>query len=121
MALQTSTESLRPADVGAVLVRIAGLLRALHGSDLALQNALSMLAVHARATPEMVDLQHVDLVTQTHADLAALLSELGFCLAGQPRDRTQLKASLTLRSLQDSLIESASHSEDVVPGEVALF
>lgn len=113
---------MRPSDLVEVLEATSALLVSFHRSDIALQDALSTLAARARATPDMVDLQHVDLVTQTHADLAKLLSELAACLAGRPTRKEDLKSSLTLRSLQDSLIEPAETGPaDAAPGDLALF
>lgn len=121
MVMPAETELLGSSDVATILTRISGLLKAFHESDLALQDALSALASQARSSHEIIDLQHVDLVTQTHADLAALLAELGICLSGRPRGRSQLKRAMTLRSLQDSLIEATDDGDDTVPGDLALF
>lgn len=116
------SESLDPSEVATVLEAISALLLSLHRSDIALQSALSKLAAHVKATPDIVDLQHVDLVTQTHSDLAMLLSELAGCMSGRPTSRQDLKAVMTLRSLQDSLIEqSAGSGTATAPGELALF
>ncbi|MEP5759451.1 MAG: hypothetical protein ABJ327_09175 [Litoreibacter sp.] len=51
-------------------------MRELHQQDLALQNAVSTLASSASSHgAQVVHIQHIDLVTQTHDDLAR------FCLS----------------------------------------
>lgn len=113
---------LQPNDLVDILEATAALLMSFHHSDVALQNALSTLAARARATPEMVDLQHVDLVTQAHSDLARLMSELAACLAGRPTRIEDLKSALTLRSLRESLIESSdAPGPNHAPGDLLLF
>ena len=122
MADRRKTDALEPSEIAPMLEAIAALLVSFHRSDIALQAALSSLAKHASATPDMVDLQHADLVTQTHSDLAKLLNELAGCISGHSVSREDLKSVMTLRSLQDSLIEPSALSDSApLPGEVALF
>ena len=122
MQEELRSDPLEPFELATMLEAIAALLVSFHRSDIALQEALSILAAHARATPDMVDLQHVDLVTQTHSDLAKLLNELANCMSGRPTSREDLKSVLTLRSLQDSLIEPSTTTEaGPASGELALF
>ena len=115
-------DCLEPFEIATVLEAVAALLMSFHRSDIALQGALSKLAAHVRTDADIVDLQHVDLVTQTHSDLARLLSEMASCVSGRPTSRGDLKSVLTLRSLQDSLIEaSASADTGPAPGDLTLF
>ena len=105
-----------------VLTAMADLMHELQTNDLALQNALSSLAAQANSSPEMVDLQHVDILTQTHGDLASLLPTLASALAGETVDKADLRSSLSLRSLQDALLDKTSRTEDEhSPGELSLF
>lgn len=121
--IEAGPEDMETTEIAGVLMRTAELLKTFHLSDLALQNSLSTLAERASATPDMVDLQHVDLVTQTHSDLAGLLSELAAGLAGRGTDRDRLKSALVLRSLRDALIEphALAGAEATEPGELSLF
>ena len=107
-------------DVADVLVAMAELMSNFREHDLALQDALSSISARARSTPEMGNLQHVDLITQTHGDLAKLLPKLASILDGETIDRDTLKDALTLRSLKDTLIDRAEAS-DTVSGELSLF
>lgn len=108
------------ADIARVLGAMAVLMSDFREHDLDLQNALSAISARARATPEMGYLQHVDLITQTHEDLAKLLARLAASLEGETTDINTLKQTLTLRSLQDSLI-NGNAEEDVETGELSLF
>ncbi|MEM8802791.1 MAG: hypothetical protein AAGF55_09670 [Pseudomonadota bacterium] len=107
-------------DVARVLAAMANLMSDFGRHDLELQNALSAISERARATPEMGHLQHVDLITQTHEDLAKLLFRLAHSLEGEATDLDTLRQTLTLRSLQDALIDGAP-VEDVETGELSLF
>lgn len=122
MTVKATSATVETSDVAVVLGAMADLMERFHESDMALQSALSVLASRARATPDMVDLQHVDLLTQTHCDLARLLPELAACLKGRPTEMAHLKSKLTLRSLQDALLEGEQDREDrPEPGELSLF
>lgn len=111
----------KASEVAGVLNAMAALMDAFHANDLALQGALSTLASHARETAGIGDLQHVDLLTQVHRDLARLLPALASCLEGAPMDRRALKGTLTLRSLQDALIEQTGDDDLPQAGDIALF
>jgi len=77
-----------------------------HSRDLAVQNAVSEITSSPVSSGmNMSDLQHIDLVTQTHADLARFLPLLAKNLRSGALDEPDLKGSLTLRSLQDTLIK----------------
>lgn len=65
----------RPAraahEVAGVLAALGELMKELRDQDLALQNAVSELASKTAADGEqLVHIQHIDLITQTHEDLA---------------------------------------------------
>lgn len=102
---------------------MSALLEDLYDADLQLQDALSSLALRAKSVPEVSSLQHIDLLTQTHRDLASLLSAMSNCLAGEPLDPEALRSRLTLRSLQDSLFDGPPDAdfENVAAGEMSLF
>lgn len=105
-----------------ILGNLATLMRALHTSDLALQNAISSLACEGSEVTEFASLQHVDLVTQTHCDLANLLERLAERLRGVTVTHDDLRESLSLRSLQDSLlVPGPQPTNDARAGEVSLF
>lgn len=116
-----SSGVVRPEDVADILENLAALMASFHKSDVALQDALSALATAAGGQTTMFELQHIDLLTQSHFDLSKLLTALAPCLRGTPVRRDDLKDVLTLRSLQDSLIDPAAEDKDVTAGEVALF
>ena len=113
-------KSVHPTDVAKVLEAMATLMTDFKRHDLELQNALSAISARARATPEMGYLQHVDLITQTHEDLAKLLTRLAASLEGEATDVETLRKTLTLRSLQDALI-NGTPGDDVETGELSLF
>lgn len=121
MADALHTALVEASDVAGVLNAMAELMEAFHASDIALQSALSTLASHAREAPGIGDLQHVDLLTQVHCDLARLLPALAACLEGTQMQRDALKGTLTLRSLQDGLIERTGDDDRPEAGEVSLF
>lgn len=101
---------------------MADLMANLQANDLALQNALSSLATHVRSSPEMNDLQHVDLLTQTHGDLANFLPTLAVALRGENVDKNALQRKLSLWSLRDTLFSgSETQTGDFEPGELSLF
>jgi len=91
-----------------------------HSRDLAVQNAVSEItAIPTSSGMNMSDLQHIDLVTQTHADLARFLPLLAKSLRSGDVDEPNLKGSLTLRSLQDTLLNGPlSGTEIGIFGEV---
>lgn len=107
-------------DIARVLEAMSSLMSNFKEHDLELQNALSAISARARTTPEMGHLQHVDLVTQTHEDLAKLLSRLAASLEGEAIDVESLRQTLRLRSLQDALINGVPN-QDVEKGELSLF
>ncbi len=115
------SDQVKPKDVAEILRAMAELMTDLRQQDLALQDALSSISARARLVPEMGCLQHVDLVTQTHDDLASLLVILSDALDGESVNSDELKRSLSLRSLQDSLIDRDASAQNVAPGDLALF
>ena len=114
-----------------ILGALAQLMRDYHDRDLALQNAVAGLT-QMKESPvgiNITDLQHLDLVTQTHGELAKFLPKL----AQRLRDDNDvedvcLAGTLTLRSLQDLLLGPAGlidappeKVDEVDPGECLLF
>ncbi|MEO0917487.1 MAG: hypothetical protein AAFY31_10980 [Pseudomonadota bacterium] len=117
-----SNAGVTPEDVAEILENVGALMEGFRKSDLALQNALSSLTPLSGAAPNLFELQHVDLITQSHADLGRLLPVLAKALSGQRISRADLHRTLTLRSLQDSLIDSkAEAASGFEPGELSLF
>lgn len=109
-------------DIAEILQKVAELMEGFYKSDLALQNALSSLTQLSAGAPNLFELQHVDLITQSHADLSKLLAALAKAVSGTPVFRKDLQKTLTLRSLQDSLIDSKTvNTDDVAAGELSLF
>lgn len=99
----------RPEDtefVARILGALGQMMVDFHSRDLAVQNAVSEItSTPTSSGMNMSDLQHIDLVTQTHADLARFLPLLAKSLRSGDVDEPDLKGSLTLRSLQDSLLK----------------
>ncbi len=108
-------------DSAEILDNIARLMETFHESDVALQNALSSLTAGMSAPTAMHELQHIDLITQVHADLAKMLPVLARSLRSHPTPRDSLIASLTLRSLQEALIEPSDGADTPSAGELSLF
>ena len=119
---------------GEIVARILGALGQLmidfHNRDLAVQNAISELtALPDTLGLNVVDLQHIDLVTQTHADLAKFLPKLAQSLREEATSEASLAGTLTLRSLKDVLLgaePSTAATQDPLlnesdPGEMHLF
>ncbi len=121
MQPSTTLAPVRPEDVADILEKLAALMSSFHKSDVALQDALSSLARASDGDTTMFELQHVDLLTQSHFDLSKLLTALAPCLRGETVARDDLRKVLTLRSLQDALIDAAGPSDDITAGDVALF
>ena len=122
MAEAPEIDGLGSTDVAAVLSCLAALMATFKESDLALQTALSSLTQNTGSHPNMFQLQHIDLLTQTHCDLANMLPILAACLRGEQISREDLRSGLTLRSLQDALIDPSRDGEDLVEaGEISLF
>ena len=100
-----------------------------HARDLAVQNAVSELTTLPNTGGlNLVDLQHIDLVTQTHADLAKFLPTLARCLREGDIGEASLAGTLTLRSLQDILLGADPSTSEIhnppdneAPGEMLLF
>lgn len=98
-------------------------MRDLHQQDLALQNAVSQLSMGPSLQGAHVyHMQHIDLITQTHEDLARFLPELASCLSETNFDQSRLANVLQLQSLRDQLLHS---HDDTGPktesGELSLF
>jgi len=112
---------LEPDEVAAILDNLASLMEDLHRSDEALQTALSSLANGSDAAPTLFELQHVDLLTQSHFDVSKLVRVLANWARGKPTSREDLTAALTLRSLQDKLVDHCEDAKIVEAGELSLF
>ena len=113
-----------------IIGAVGQLMSDFHARDLAVQNAISAMTCSSdTAGLNMTDLQHIDLITQTHADLAKFLTRLAQGLRDNDLVDTTLAGTLTLRSLQDTLLASpdadiagepgAEDQQD--PGEMLLF
>ncbi|NNE81592.1 MAG: hypothetical protein HKN18_15095 [Silicimonas sp.] len=114
--------------VARILGAVGHLMRDFRDRDLALQDAVADLTCNQQAGGiDLHDLQHIDLITQTHADLAKFLPKLAQCLRKDDFEQASLVGTLTLRSLQDVLLgtsENCDHHrshQDVDPGEMVLF
>ena len=76
-----------------------------HQRDLAVQNAISDMTSSPNSSGlNLTDLQHIDLVTQTHADLARFLPKLALGIRVNDIEEHSLASTMTLRSLQDALL-----------------
>lgn len=113
-----------------IIGAVGQLMSDFHARDLAVQNAISEIACAPEtAGLNMTDLQHIDLVTQTHADLAKFLTRLAQSIRENEVAAQTLAGTLTLRSLQDTLLAApesksgpvASSNPDPDPGEMLLF
>ncbi len=119
---ERSNDDLVDSEVAADIIGNLGeLLATFHESDLALQSALSTLSSRPERPTVIYDLQHIDLITQVHADLAKMLPVLAKSLQDMPATRHDLRAALTLRSLQDALIDPGQSSEAPTAGDLSLF
>ena len=118
---QSADRLVDPEAAADILVNLASLMAEYRESDLALQNALSTLTSRFDQPAPINELQHIDLMTQVHADLAQMLPVLADGLRGQPTTREDLRAALTLRSMQDALIESGPKTHETSAGELSLF
>ena len=100
-----------------------------HHRDLAVQNAVSDMTTSPTSNGlHLTDLQHIDLVTQTHADLARFLPKLAQGLRDNDLTQSNLANTMTLRSLQDALLHAplsggVEHVVDdqIDPGDMDLF
>ncbi len=113
-----------------VIGAVGQLLSDFHARDLAVQNAISeMTCAPETAGLNMTDLQHIDLVTQTHADLAKFLTKMAQGIRENEIAVHSLAGTLTLRSLQDTLLadpetdadNTGSNGDDTDPGDMLLF
>ena len=119
------------AEVAARIIGAVGqLMSDFHVRDLAVQNAISeMTCSPDTAGLNMTDLQHIDLVTQTHADLAKFLARLAQSIRERDITEATLAGTLTLRSLQDTLLagpemgagETSDAQDHSDPGDMLLF
>lgn len=113
-----------PEHVADVIAALGNLMRGLHAQDLALQNAVSRLAVHApQQGAEVAHIQHIDLVTQTHEDLSRFLPQLAVALENTDFDAQRLAKMLRLQSLRDQLLNPSAGQEtpEVSSGDLSLF
>lgn len=92
-----------------------------HHRDLAVQNAISEMT----SSPDsrglhLTDLQHIDLVTQTHADLARFLPKLALGIRVNDIEEHSLATTMTLRSLQDALLRAplSGKTDHIVDDEI---
>ena len=114
--------SVRPDDVARILCAMAQLMDQMHRRDLALQDAISDLTeLAAPGADSLRHIQHIDLVTQTHGELARFLPQLADCLVGHPVHHQKLAGALTLHSLQNLLLGHGAETDAVEAGELSLF
>jgi hypothetical protein len=100
-----------------------------HHRDLAVQNAISeMTSAPTSSGLHLTDLQHIDLVTQTHADLARFLPKLALGIRVNDIEEHSLASTMTLRSLQDALLRAPLNGttdhvvdDDIGAGDMDLF
>lgn len=121
MADHKTNDRLAAEDIGDVLENLAVLMEELHRSDAALQKALSSLANGNENKPTLFELQHVDLLTQSHCDIGKLARTLADWARGRSVTRHDLRAALTLRSLQDKLVDAHHDADLTEAGELSLF
>jgi hypothetical protein len=112
-----------PDHVANVLAALGKLMHDLYLQDLALQNAISKFAVNANASTEVAHIQHIDLITQTHEDLAQFLPELAMALKQTGFDENKLAKRLRLQSLRDQLLRNANPADanETPSGDLSLF
>ncbi len=92
--------------VARIIGAIGQMMTDFHARDIAVQDAVSDITSKPTSSGmNMSDLQHIDLVTQTHADLARFLPLLAKSLRSGDVSEQSLTGSLTLRSLQDALLK----------------
>lgn len=109
-------------EVAGVLSALGKLMKQLRDQDLALQNAVSELASKSTAAGEqLVHIQHIDLITQTHEDLAQFLPELAACLESTNFDEGKLTQRLRMQSLKDQLLDAELEPTPTNPGDLLLF
>jgi hypothetical protein len=121
MTCDTTKDLVEPDDLADILENMASLMASFHKSDLAVQDALSAITTSAMTGPNMFELQHVDLITQSHQDLSELLAVLAACARGRRMRRSDLAEALTLHSLKDTLLSPHHSREEVKAGELSLF
>lgn len=121
MSGQSADRLVDPESAAEILAHLADLMAGFRDSDLALQKALSEMTSRSEGATAINELQHIDLMTQVHADLAKMLPVLAGGLRGQPTSIQELRAALTLRSLQDALIDPGLASRPPAAGELSLF
>lgn len=107
--------------VAQILSASATLMESFFQSDLALQDAIADLTKNAGASADMASLQHADLLTQTHADLAKLMGALSAVLEGIDIRPADLRNTLTLRSLENALFDPGVPTDQTASGELSLF
>lgn len=115
MNKQFDPKSAKDAEfVARVIGALGQMMIDFHSRDLAVQNAVSEITTGPSSSGmNMSDLQHIDLVTQTHADLARFLPLLAQTLRSNDVNEHNLKGSLTLRSLQDTLMNGPLSGKDI--------
>lgn len=111
-------------EVASVLSALGQLMHDLQQQDIALQKAVTELASSATEISEdLLHMQHLDLITQTHEDLARFLPELAACLEHKDFDHQKLAQKLQLRSLKDQLLGQKNATNNPTPkaGDVSFF
>lgn len=105
-----------------VLLAIGRLMDDCHREALALQEAISLsLPMDAADLSRLETYQHLDHVTQVHADLGRLLPELSRALEDDARRVDHLAGTLRLISLRDRLFGTADARAAPPSGEVSFF
>lgn len=88
-----------------IIGALGQLMTDFHERDIAVQNAVSDMTSTAEGHGlNFSDLQHIDLVTQIHQDLARFLPKLAQGLREGDLVENSLASTMTLRSLQDALL-----------------
>lgn len=111
-------------NLAAILGRVASILSDLHLDGLAIQRDISDLINYLDDIPEdLRDIQRLDSLSQTHADLAAFVQTLSQDLEAGMVDNCRLRDALRLGAMKKILLDEheEDHTSDHGAGDVAFF
>lgn len=111
-------------NLAAILERVASILSDLHLDGLAIQRDLGDLITAVEVAPEhLADIQRLDSMSQTHADLSAFVQVLAQDVETGCVDNDRLRDALRLGAMKKILLDehTADHTSNHREGDVAFF
>ena len=117
-----SINNLTNTEAAKFIATLGDVFASIHQEDIALQAAICVLVSNSEsALQHTKDLQHVDLITQFHANMSRLLPVLAQQLEKSEFSREALLEELNLQSLRDCFAQHGESSISDNAGELTFL